>query len=146
MYNHKRIAVWLAITALTVFCMGAAEAQTPVRKWLLEPDLSIGAVKIVQNAEHNGVSGEVFSMAGIGVGYNRLEWNVEKATWDLYYGFAFDLFVGGSLDGQFNVSPVGKVSFFDGWIQVGVGYDLGYVGDRSRTFGLFSTNFGGALQ
>jgi hypothetical protein len=127
-----------------IFVLGAgqAEAQTASRKWLFEPDLATGAVKIVENDTKDGITANIFPAAGIGVAYRNLEYNADTGEWDAVFGVALDFFVGGTIGGQFNISPTVKAEFFDGWLQVGCGYDIGYVGDRSRVFGLFSSNFG----
>jgi hypothetical protein len=132
---------WITGAAI-VLGAGQSPAQTTSRHWLFEPDLATGALKIVQNEAKDGITANIFPAAGIGAAYRYVEWNADTKEWDAVFGVALDIFVGGEIGGQFNLSPTLKAEFFDGWLQIGGGYDAGYVGDRSRWFGLFSSNFG----
>ena len=121
---------------------GQVQAQTTARHWLFEPDLSTGAVKIVENETKDGITANIFPAAGLGAAYRFVEWNADTKEWDAVFGVALDFFVGGEIGGQFNISPTLKAEFFDSYLQFGIGYDIGYVGDRSRVFGIISSNFG----
>jgi len=118
---------------------GTAKAQEST--WDFEPDLAVSLIKVHEKAELDGITASVFPSAGIGIAYRHIDYSLEEPSADI--GFALDFFFGGDLGGQFLVSPTLRAEFFDGFLSIGGGYDIGYVGERSRFFGIFTSNFEG---
>ena len=102
-----------------------AEAQLK-----LQPDLAVNFLKVTQAEDKSGLSAVVFPSAGVGVALRDT-----SAT----LGYALDIFMGGEIGGKFILTPILRVEFLNGWLSLGVGYDIGYVGSRSRVTGALST-------
>lgn len=106
------------------------------------PVVAIPALKLIESTRENAqLDALVLTQVGGGVSYQKLEYDSENKKWVCKWSISpmtVLLSANTANDNPIDISYAATVGLFDNLIMVGVGWDFGDVGDRSRLFGLLS--------
>lgn len=131
-----------------VAAAAAATAETPIIKRVWRPTVVLPALKLVQSTRpESQLDGLLSPSTGGGISFQKLAFNSDTNKWESLISFSpATILLTGNLtaDNPIDLSYVANVAFFNNLIAVGVGYDFGNVGDRSRLF--FGINLGISLN
>ena len=108
--------------------------------WEFKPLVQIPAIRLTESVRENAkVDATFLASAGGGITFQRSALQ-DDGRWGSTFGVSAVVLIAGdtSQDVVLDFSVGLTLGFFNNLIQVGAGYDLGQVNDRSRLFGLLS--------
>lgn len=116
---------------------GFAESKP---KWDFKPIVQVPGIKLTESVRPNSLLDATFlSSAGGGITLQKSIQKNDKNYAVFSWSPAIFLVSGNTAkDTPFDISYCTTIGFFDNLFQIGVGYDLGTVVNRSRFFGVIS--------
>lgn len=110
--------------------------------WKWRPIVTLPALKLTESTRDGAeLDALLLTSTGGGISFQKLFFNEKDQRWESTFSWSpATLLLSGNLSAEnpIDISYVTTIGFFNNLLMLGAGYDLGFVENRSRFFGVVS--------